>query len=140
MFRQANINNESMKTLWTHGIKILERLKNMTITRANKDNQTPNDLFGMKDDKISKHLIEFIRIGYVTDRKKVKGKMKPRSFRCIMIGYADNHSPDTYLMCNPRTKKKIIIRDIRWTDFEIPQPTGGSDTHRNREEITRNTQ
>ena len=61
-----------------------------------------------------KHMIEFGRIGYVTDRKQFKQKHKARANPFVMVGYALNHSIDTYRMYNPKTRKVVITRDVRW--------------------------
>jgi hypothetical protein len=39
-----------------------------------------------------------------------------------MVGYADDHSPDTYRMYNPDTKKVILSRDVRWADWKCTDP------------------
>ena len=133
MMVQAQFTKGTVNMLWPYGIDTLGKLKNMSITSAN-NNKSPNELFGTADSGIAPYLIEFGRIGYVTDRTKIKAKMKPRSRRCIMVGYADNHSPDTYLMYNPKTRYVIMSRDIRWADFNRPQPHDGLNMHRIGEE------
>ena len=133
MMVQAQFTKGTVNMLWPYGIATLGKLKNMSITSAN-NNRSPNELFGTEDNSIAPYLIEFGRIGYVADRAKIKGKMKPRSMRCIMVGYAENHSPDTYLMYNPKTRYVIMSRDIRWADFNRPQPHDGLNMHRIGEE------
>ena len=97
-----------------------------------------NLLLYIEDTKIAAHLIQFGRIGYVTDRAKIKGKMKPRSMRCVMVGYASNHSADTYLMYNPRTRKVIMSRDIQWADFNRPLATDDLEIHRSESDSNQN--
>ena len=96
-----------MNWLWPYGIKILEKLENMSMPTVNPGNNSPDSLFGEESPRIASHLIQFGRIGFVTYRAKIRGKMKPRSMRCIMVGYASNHAADTYLMFNPRRRKII---------------------------------
>ena len=136
MMKQAQLTKHAMNMLWPYAIKILERIKNMSITNAIENNKTPNDLFGTPDEKLPQYLIEFGRIGYVTIRTKIQGKLKPRSKRCIMVGYAENHAPDTYLMYDPRTRKVIMSRDIRWADFDRPSAKINLDLYENREDIS----
>jgi hypothetical protein len=38
----------------------------------------------------------------------------------IMVGYADNHSPDVY---NPNTDTVILSRDVKWVNWERSDPT-----------------
>ena len=98
MLRQACFKQAAKNMFWTHAILVLEKIGNMTYTSANQGGKTPDQLFGCQSPDISRHLVEFGRVGYVTIRKKFQGKMKPRSHKCIMIGYAENHSADTYMM------------------------------------------
>ena len=120
MMRQARFKKSYMNWLWPYGIKILEKLENMSMSTVNPGNNSPDSLFGEESPRIASHLIQFGRIGFVAYRAKIRGKMKPRSMRCIMVGYASNHAADTYLMFNPRTRKIIMSRDIRWADFNRP--------------------
>ena len=48
------------------------------MTMGNSDNKNSDDMFGKEDLKIAKGLIEFGRIGYVTIRQNVQGKIKLR--------------------------------------------------------------
>jgi hypothetical protein len=41
----------------------------------------------------------------------------------IVVGYADNHSPDVYRMYNPNTDTVILSRDVKWTNWERSDPT-----------------
>jgi hypothetical protein len=57
----------------------------------------------------------FGRIGFVTDKTKIKAKLDDRSFKCFFVGYADNHARDAYRMYNPVTKRVIVTRDVfKW--------------------------
>ena len=134
MMRQAKFTQGAKNKLWPYGIKILERLHNMSMTTANRNNLSPDAMFGEINTNIAGHLIQFGRIGYVTDRTKIKGKMKPRSYKGIMVGYAENHSPDTYMLYNPSTRKIFRSRDIKWADFERPYPQEEMDLYQNGED------
>ena len=84
-------------------------------TVCNERGQSKYELFfGRKPNLLPKSMIEFGRIGYVTDRRKIKGKMRPKSNPYVMVGYALNHSIDTYRMYNPMTRAVIMTRDIQW--------------------------
>jgi hypothetical protein len=39
-----------------------------------------------------------------------------------MVGYAADSSAHTYRMYNPKTKKIIRSRDIKWLDWEVLDP------------------
>ena len=134
MMRQVGFTQGAKNMLWPYGVSVLEKIHNMSVTSANQEGKTPDELFGVNSPDIAYSLIEFGRIGYVTIRDKIRGKMKPRSHKCIMVGYADNHSSDTYMMYNPRTRQIILSRDIRWADFERPNAADDLSMYENREE------
>ena len=134
MLRQACFKQATKHMFWPHAILVLEKIGNMTYTSANRGGKTPDQLFGCSSPDISRHLIEFGRVGYVTIRKKFQGKMKPRSHKCVMVGYADNHSADTYLMFNPKTRHIILSRDIQWADFDRPKAIDDLNMYKTREE------
>jgi hypothetical protein len=48
------------------------------------------------------HLVQFGRLGYVTDRRKTKSKLAPKAIKCFFVGYAFNHSAHTYRLYNPK--------------------------------------
>ena len=39
-----------------------------------------------------------------------------------MVGYIDNHTKDTYKMCNSETKRVIMTRDIQCEDWKKVDP------------------
>ena len=134
MMRQANFATFTKNMFWTYAIKVLEKLSNMAMTTGNPDNKSPDAMFGTEDLSIAHHLVEFGRIGYVAIRKKILGKSKPRSKKCVMIGYAENHSADTYILYDTEKRSVIMSRDIRWADFERPYASDDLDLYRSREE------
>jgi hypothetical protein len=82
----------------------------------------PNDMFGEASHIRPSHLIQFGRIGYITNRVKFQKKWVDKTTKCILVGYADDHSPDTYRMYNPDTKQVILSRDVRWADWKHTDP------------------
>ena len=63
-----------------------------------------NDLFDGKLGQLHPgQLIKFGQVGYVTIRKQIKTKWEDKSMKCIMVGYANDHSGDMYCMYNPLT-------------------------------------
>jgi hypothetical protein len=90
----------------------VNKLKNLHVTTMN--GKCPAELFfGVKPRLSPEYWIEFGRQGYVTDRKKIKRKDKQRGIPMIMVGYADNHSPDEYRMYNPNTETVILLPDVK---------------------------
>ena len=86
--------------------------------------QSPNVVFDGKPAKLTpKHLVEWGRIGYVTIRTKIQKKWRDRAVKMIMVGYALDHTPDTYRMYNPETNKVILTRDVRWAEWKDTDPS-----------------
>ena len=68
--------------------------------------------------KILGFLQPFGRIAYVTDRTKIKAKDDPRSKKLTFVGYANDHSGDTYKFFNPETRRVILSRDVhQWMEW-----------------------
>ena len=63
--------------------------------------------------KIIGSLLEFGRISYVTKWDKLNRQMTYKTYNTIMVGYADNHTRDTYTMYNTDTKRFIMTRDVK---------------------------
>ncbi len=60
----------------------------------------------------------FGRVAYITNRSKIKAKLEPKSFKCIFVGYADDHSGDTYKFYYPATKQTILSQDVhQWMEW-----------------------
>ena len=86
--------------------------------------ESPNVVFDGKPAKLTpKHLVEWGRIGYVTIRTKIQKKWRDRSIKMIMVGYALDHTPDTYRMYNPETNKVVLSRDVRWAEWKDTDPS-----------------
>ena len=73
MVKQAQFAQKARNMLWTYGIKVLEKLGITAMTSANPGNTSPDAMFGCEQVKIAHHLIEFGKIGFVTDRTPIRG-------------------------------------------------------------------
>jgi hypothetical protein len=121
MMRAAKLSESAQKKLWAEAFNTATKVGN--IMYGLKEEKCPYEKFHGKEPKLNpKHLIEFGRIGYVTDRDKMKAKKRPKSKKMIMVGYADNHSPDTYRMFDPSTNRIKSTRDVRWADWNRNKP------------------
>ena len=90
------------KKLWAEAVTYMEITRNSMSTTKNKE--SANKLFYGKNPSFLRNMVEFGRVGYVTKRDKLKGKMEDRAIKCIMVGYGKNHSGDTYRLYNPSMK------------------------------------
>jgi len=67
-------------------------------------------------------MIEFGRIGYVKIPEKQRN-WEAKAVKCVMVGYAPDHTEDTYRLYNMETGKIIQSRDERWAEWEKMKPT-----------------
>ena len=121
MMLAANLNTETQSLLRCEALSTASKIGDLFIHQG--QTKSAHELFYGSPSPLLPHLIEFGRIGYVTDRTPIKSKWQDKSFKCIMVGYADQHSPDTYQMYNPTTKSVILSRDIRWAEWTRIDPT-----------------
>ena len=123
MLAGARIREDAKTLLRAEAESTAETLANLACTQRSKD-KSPNQLFNGRKSKLQAgHLVEFGRIGYVTLRTKIKKKWVDKSFKGIMVGYAMDHTPDTYRIYNPETGAVIMTRDVKWADWVETDPT-----------------
>ena len=60
------------------------------------------------------HVRKWGEAGIVKTKTKQTAKMADRGIKCMMVGYANDHSGDTYEMLNWMTRKVMESRDIIW--------------------------
>ena len=115
----ARLSLETQALLWPEAINTITKLGNSLPKRGETDDPYTK-WFGPDAPKprILDHLQPFGRVAYITNRSKIKAKLDPKSFKCIFVGYADDHSGDTYKFYNPATKKTILSRDVhQWMEW-----------------------
>ena len=49
--------------------------------------------------------------------------MTDKTFKAIMVGYANNHTRDTYKLYNPETKRVVMTRGVKWAYWKYTDPT-----------------
>ena len=121
-----NLTEESRKQIWAEAVNYNEDVRNSMSTTRSVD--SANKTFFGKLPSFLKSMVEFGRVGYVTIRgAKIKNKIEERSIKYIMVGYAWNHSGDTYILYNPTTKRIISSRDVKWADWKPVDPLNNMD-------------
>jgi hypothetical protein len=118
--RACNFDDDARNLLWAESVNTANDMENISSNTLNK--KSPYELFTGKQSKLYGRLVEFGRIGQVPIRAKFKGKWKEKSYRAIMVGYAKNHSADTYRLYNPIRKSIIENRDVTWLDWNRLNP------------------
>ena len=105
--------------LWPEAINTVTKIGN-SLPRQGLAQDPHTAWFGKdtKPNRILGHLQPFGRIAYVTDRKKIKAKLDVRATKCVFIGYAVDHSGDTYKFYNPDTQNTFLSRDVhQWMEW-----------------------
>jgi hypothetical protein len=115
----ARLSLETQGLLWPEAINTITKLTN-SLPKSNETDDPYTKWHGpdAKKHRILDHLQPFGRVAYITNRSKIKAKLEPKSFKCIFVGYADDHSGDTYKFYNPATKQTILSRDVhQWMEW-----------------------
>ena len=87
------LNNADQKMLCAEAVHTWERVRNSMATKGS-DTSPLENLDGEKPNIIG-FFSEFGRTGYVNKRENLKKKMTDKTFKVIMVGYANNHTRDT---------------------------------------------
>ena len=120
MLLNAKLNDTYQKIMWEEAVHTCDRVR---ISMANTGSTTSpfKKIYGEKPEIIGS-FSEFGRIGYVTKQDKFNKQMTEKTFKAIMVGYADNHTGETYNFYNPETKRVIMTRDVKWADWKMIDP------------------
>jgi len=62
------------------------------------------------------HLVKFGARGWMTKREKIRAKWTPKAEEVICVGYAPNHSSDTYVVRKLSNGEYVYSRDIKWDE------------------------
>ena len=125
MMLSAKLTDEYQGLLWAEAVHTATRLTNSTVNSVTK--RSPDDMFygEMNPRRPYKLYKQFGRVGWVTARHGIK-KLDARSFKCVFLGYSEDHSQDTYRMYNHETNTVINTRDVKWSEWHgTNAPTDG---------------
>ena len=117
----ANFSQETQDLLRCEAINTASVLGDILVQQG--QSKSAYELFYGKPSPLLQYLVEFGHIGYATDRTPIKKKWRENSYKCIMVGYGEDHTPDTYRMFNPNTREVIHSRDVRWAAWTRRPPS-----------------
>ncbi len=121
MMITANLSKPIRTRLWCEAVNCANDLEN--ISASSVRDVFPVKMMTGQMSKLFPMLQPFGRIGYVTIRKKFKAVWKEKSEKHLMVGYAKNHSNDTYRMYNPVTRRVSQTRDVgTWAEWSRVDP------------------
>jgi hypothetical protein len=116
MMLSAGLTKFLQGKLWAEATKTAAVLGN-TLPNS-RTTVPPDELFYGTPCTIYGSTVEYGQIGYVTIRGTMKGKLKEKATKMIMVGFAENHAQDVYRIYNPYSGKIVETRDIHaWADL-----------------------
>merc|ERR1719183_865396 len=110
----ANLNQQQRLLLFPHAFSTAEKLHGLEIVEVDGTAASRYEHAGEEVPKWTNNMVPFGKAGIV--RKTMPGakKLDPRGVPMMMVGYAEDHSEDVYLMWNPATKQVVLSRDVIW--------------------------
>ena len=111
MMNDGKFSNKMRKGLWLEAAATATTTHNLLIMEEGK--HSPYFKFYGKESKHINHLRQFGEIAIVKIRKK-QSKIENWGQVCVMVGYCDEHSKDTYRLFDIKMKKVIISRNVQW--------------------------
>ena len=115
---RAMLNGAKLTATYRHGswcdaVSTATKLDVLLVDK--EDEKGPFETFYREKAKYAEHLRTFGEIGIVTvSNTSKKTKLEDRGKACMFVGYAKDHTGDTYRMLNLKTKKIWISRDVIW--------------------------
>ena len=120
----ADLTKKIQNVLWCEAVNCANDLENISANGVREN--FPGVIMTGQLSKLFPMLQPFGRIGYVTIRQKFKAVWKQKSVKHIMVGYAKNHTADTYRMYNPVTRRVSESRDVNtWAEWSRVNPKKG---------------
>jgi hypothetical protein len=115
MLKEANIEEDLKQLLWSEAVSTATDIANIIVPSTRE--KSPQELFVGVKSTVYNFLQPFGRICYVADRNKIKAKSANRSFKCLYLGPAKNHSNNVYRFYKVDTGKVIFSKDVNWADW-----------------------
>jgi len=115
MLNDVSIDMSLRAKIWSEAAATVTKLNNILVDK--RENKSPHERFYGTLPKYASFLRKFGEIGIVSTHNTIKmqSKLENRGTVCMMLGYARNHSGDSYRMLNIFTGKVWITRDVAWT-------------------------
>ena len=114
MFDDAGIGETMKGHLWAEAANMATQIDNVLVKNPKK--RTPFEKFTGTKPKYAKNLRAFGDMCIVLDqsKRKIRSKLDNRGILGMMVGYHDEHAGDVYRLYNPKTKRIMTSRDVRW--------------------------
>lgn len=119
MMNAARLTGALRTGLWAECGRTATNLDNMDCD--NKEKEPRYKRFMGEDYKGFQHIQKFGEVGIMTQKEKLKAKIKNRGIPCLYLGHADNHASDVARLLKLETKKVVRSRDVRWLNRTLAE-------------------
>ena len=118
MLKLAKMTEKEKKNLIEAAASAI-KVDNLLIRKGEK--KGPYCRFYKSHPNYQNHLHIFGEQGVMTNKtgREIKAKLEDRGKLCTFIGYARNHSRDTYRMKNNTTREIHITQDVKWIGTDV---------------------
>jgi hypothetical protein len=115
LMRAANVPKKFRYFLFPDAVKTAAKLDALHLTMYMGIEKSRHEHFYGNLPSYVNHLRTWGEVGTVKLRTTTDSKLKDLSGAvCVMIGYANQHSGDTYRMYDPVTRNIYESRDVQW--------------------------
>ena len=111
MLLNAKLNDTDQKMLWSEVVHTYEGIQKSISTTF--ITEIPFEYFHEEKPNIIDLFSAFVLIKYFIKRDNINNQMTYKTYKSIMIGYADNHTRDTYKLYNTEIKRVVITRGVK---------------------------
>ena len=111
MLKSAGLTGKQKYDLWTECANTATDLNNIVKLKSG----IPYRSFHSQDTKFIQNLHVFGEEAVIKDiAHPIKGKLKDKGIKVIVVGHAKEHAGDVFRLFNPKTRKIVSSRDVIW--------------------------
>ena len=132
MMNCAMLTGDLRSGLWAECASMVTMLDNLDCDGKEKILQWK--MFMKEDFKGFDKLRKFGEVGIMTDREKIKAKIKNKGIPCLHLGHSIGHGSDVHRLLKLATKKVVRSRDVRWLERTLKECQKDKGNHEVEEE------
>ena len=126
LMASANVPQDMCYRLFREAMTTATLLDNLMVVNVSGKEGTRFEHFTGKNTRFASHLRTWGEAGTVKLKTKATPKIGNQGEQCMFVGYATDHTGNTYCMWNPQTGPVHVTRDIIWLKqmyFQRPATT-----------------
>jgi hypothetical protein len=114
MMVQANVPQDISYRVFWETYKTAALQGGYTVITIGDKTDTRHVHWSGSNPKCTDHLRTWGEAGTVKIKTKTSPKLNDHGVQCMLVGYAPDHSGDTYRMWDPKTGGIHVSRDVIW--------------------------